>query len=105
MGPGSMTDTRPFLMNCSMSKLSTPGSFIKMLSFSGCLAKIVAPRTEVTALISVFRARPNDVVITVKYKESKSSNPSVSSPRFRFQGCQSVLEGYPEGTRQPLLPR
>jgi len=58
-----------------------------------CLAKIVAPITDVIALISGFRARPNDILITDKYKECKSSNPSVSSPCFRFSRMSKRIWG------------
>ena len=84
MEPESMTDIRPFLMNFSICRLSSPGSLISTVSSSGCLAKIVAPTTEVIALISPLRAPPNDVLMTVKYKECKLFSPLVSSSRLRL---------------------
>ena len=53
-GRKSMVDMRPFLTKFSMSKLSTPGSFVSTVSSNGCLAEIIAPITKVTALISFF---------------------------------------------------
>jgi len=76
MGLGLTTDMRLFLMNYSMSKFSTPGSFISMLLSSSHLAKNVVLRTEVTALISSSSRCPNDILMTVVYKESKSLNLS-----------------------------
>ena len=53
-GRKSMVDMRPFLTKFSMSKLSTPGSFVSTVSSNGCLAEIIAPITKVTTLISFF---------------------------------------------------
>ena len=71
MGPESMTDMRPSLINFSMS---TPGSFVSAVSSNGCLAKIVAPIMEVNALISSSSRSWNDALTTVEYKEYNSSN-------------------------------
>ena len=77
MGPGSMTDMRPLRMNSSMFLLLTPRSLISASSLSGCLENVIAPITEVTALISsLVRPCPNDVLMTVEYKEYKLSSPS-----------------------------
>ena len=84
MGLKLMTDMRPFLIYFSMCGLSTPGSFISTASSSSCLAKIVAPITEVITLISSLRVPPNDVLITVKYKEYKLFSLSVLSPCSRL---------------------
>ena len=88
MGPESMTDIRPLQTNSSMARLLTPRSLISTSSLSGCLANVIAPIIEVTALISAsVRPCPNDVVMTVEYKKYKLSSPSVSSFNWRTENC------------------
>ena len=56
--------------------VSTPGSFMSMVSSNGCLAKIIAPMAEVIALISSSSRSWNEVWMTVEYKEYNSLNLS-----------------------------
>jgi len=45
--------------------------------------------TEVITLISSLRVFPNDILMTVKYKECKLFSPSVLSPYLRLSRCAS----------------
>jgi len=58
---------------------------MSMVSSNGCLAKIIAPITEVNALISSSSRSWNEVWMTVEYKEYDSLN--LSAPR----SCSLVL--------------
>ena len=70
--PLLMMETRLLWMNCNMFQLLTPMSMISTSLLSGFLAKIIAPITEVIALISSsLRLLLNDVLITEEYKEYK----------------------------------
>ena len=82
IGPESITEMRPFWINDIISEfpILTPESITSTLSLNGCLAKIMAPTTETISWTSHFKICPNDVLITVVYKENKLSIPSISSP-------------------------